>query len=360
LTETKRRRDALAATFAAERIGVILITHLPNVRYLTGFTGSNALLLLGPGWASLYTDPRYDLQAASQCDCPVKIVQGPLIPEAVKEIRKRRTRRLGIEGDRLTYQQGLELVSALGKRVEIKPLTGLVERLRAIKSASEIRAIRKSVLLNSLALENALKQLRPGMTERQLAARIGFEMRQLGAEGESFPAIVASGPHSALPHAEPRAIAIKPGRFLLIDMGASLDGYASDMTRTFHLGEPSRKARDLYCAVLEAQLAAIDAVRPGALAADVDAAARNVLRLKGMAGFFRHSTGHGLGLEIHESPRLGEKSKEVLAAGMAITIEPGAYLPGFGGVRIEDTVMVTGRGCEVLTPTPKELLVITA
>lgn len=356
----KRRRDALAAKLSSERAGALLISHLPNVRYLTGFTGSNALLLFGPGWASLYTDPRYDLQAASQCDCPVKIVQGPLIPEAVKEIRRRQVRRLAIEADRLTYQQGLDLASALGKRVAIKPVIGLVETLRAVKSAAEARAIRQSVELNSLALENALKQFRPGMTERQLAARIAFEMRHLGAEGESFPAIVASGPHSALPHAEPRAVPIKAGRFLLIDMGASLNGYASDMTRAFHVGAPSRKARELYSAVLEAQLAAIEAVRPGARAADVDAAARNVLRREGLGDFFRHSTGHGLGLEIHESPRLGEKSKEVLEAGMAITVEPGAYLPGFGGVRIEDTVMVTRSGCEVLTPTPKELLVIPA
>ncbi len=359
LTESKRRRDALAAGFAAERIAALLITHLPNIRYLTGFTGSNAVLLVWPGSACLFTDPRYELQAASQCDCPVRIMKGPLIAEAANEIRKRKTRRLGIEGDRLTYRQGLDLASALGKRVGIKPVSGMVEARRAVKSAAELRAIRKSVELNSLALENALKHFRAGMTERQLAGRIAFEMRELGAEGESFPAIVASGAHSALPHAEPRTAPIKAGRFLLIDMGASLNGYASDMTRTFHVGEPTRKARELYCAVLEAQLAAIDAVHPGALAADVDAAARNVLRRQGLAGYFRHSTGHGLGLEIHETPRLGEKSRDVLAAGMAITIEPGAYIPGFGGVRIEDTVMVTGRGCEILTPTPKDLVVIT-
>lgn len=360
LPESKRRRAALAASFAAQRIDALLITHAPNVRYLTGFTGSNAALLLGPGSAILLTDPRYDLQASRQCDCPVRIVQGPLLAEAAKEIRKRRVRRLGVEGDRLTYQQSLDLLAALPKGADLKPLSGLVESLRAIKSPAEQRAIRKSVALNSLAFERALKRFRIGMTERQLAARIAFEMRQLGAEGESFPAIVASGAHSALPHAEPRNVAVKPGRLLLVDMGASLEGYASDMTRTLHVGQPGRKARDLYSAVLEAQLAALEAVRPGARCADVDAAARNVLKRRGLADFFRHSTGHGLGLEIHENPRIGAKSEEILQAGMAVTVEPGAYLPGFGGVRIEDTVLVTVRGCEILTPTPKELAVITA
>jgi Xaa-Pro aminopeptidase len=236
----------------------------------------------------------------------------------------------------------------------------LVETLRAVKSSDEQDSIRRSVLLNSKAYERALKRFRVGMTERELAARIGFEMMKLGAEGESFPAIVASGAHSALPHAEPRDVSIKAGRLLLIDMGASLEGYASDMTRMAHVGKPGRKARDLYAAVLEAQLTALAAVKPGAAAGDVDTAARDVLKRLGYGEQFRHSTGHGLGLEIHEMPRLGAKSAIRLEPGMAVTIEPGAYLPGFGGVRIEDTVLVTDSGCEVLTPTSKELVELAA
>lgn len=336
------------------------MTHLPNIRYLTGFTGSNAALLLSPAQATLYTDPRYDLQAAEQCDCRVKICGGPLLPEAVKEIQRRRFRRVGAEAERLSYQQGLDLAVALGKRIVIRPLASIVETLRAIKSPEEQAAIRRSVRLNDRAYERAVDRFRAGMTERELAARIAYEMRKLGAEGEAFPAIVASGAHSALPHAEPRNVRIKEGRLLLIDMGACLEGYASDMTRVLHVGSPGRKARDLHSAVLEAQLSALEAVKPGVAAADVDAAARRVLKRRGLGEYFRHSTGHGLGLEIHEMPRLGAKSEERLEAGMAITIEPGAYLPGFGGVRIEDTVLVTGRGCEILTSTSKELVVLKA
>jgi Xaa-Pro aminopeptidase len=278
----------------------------------------------------------------------------------VKEIRRRRLKRLGVEGERLSHQAALDLGSALGKGVAIQTVAAMIETLRAVKSSDEQDAIRRSVVLNSKAYGRALKQFRVGMTERELAARIGFEMRKLGAEGESFPAIVASGAHSALPHAEPRDTAIGAGQLLLVDMGASLDGYASDMTRMAHVGKPGRKARELYAAVLEAQLTALEAVKPGVMAGEVDTAARVVLKRLGYGEQFRHSTGHGLGLEIHEMPRLGAKSEIRLEPGMAVTIEPGAYLPGFGGVRIEDTVLVTESGCEVLTPTSKELVVLAA
>jgi len=317
------------------------------------------MLLLGRNSATLYTDPRYDLQASAQCDCPVRIAKGPLLTEVVKEIRRRRFRRVGIESERLSYQQGIEFRSALRRQAEIKPVAALVESLRAIKSASERKAIRAAVELNSKAFETVMRRFRPGMTERSLAAEIAFEMRNLGADGEAFPTIVASRAHSALPHAEPRGVRIQSGGFLLVDMGAALNGYASDMTRTMYVGHPGQRAKDLYAAVLEAQLAAIDAVKPGVPAASVDAAARAVLQRRGLGGYFRHSTGHGLGLEIHEMPRLGANCDTLLEPGMAVTIEPGAYVPGFGGVRIEDTVLVTGRGCEILTPTPKELVVLT-
>ncbi len=315
---------------------------------------------MGKSSATLFTDPRYDLQAAEQSDCDVKIATGTLMAEAVREIRKRRLRRLGVEGERLSHQAALDLGSALGKSVTMKPVAGMVETLRAVKSSDEQDAIRRSVVLNSKTYDRALKQFRVGMTERELAARIGYEMRKLGAEGESFPAIVASGAHSALPHAEPRNVAVTTGQLLLVDMGASLDGYASDMTRMAHVGKPGRKARELYAAVLEAQLTALEAVKPGVMAGEVDAAARKVLKRLGYGEQFRHSTGHGLGLEIHEMPRLGAKSEVRLEPGMAVTIEPGAYLAGFGGVRIEDTVLVTESGCEVLTPTSKELVVLAA
>jgi Xaa-Pro aminopeptidase len=224
-----------------------------------------------------------------------------------------------------------------------------------VKSPAEIEQIRQSVLTNSRAFEKTLKRLKPSMTENDVAAEVELQMRRHGAEGVAFESIVAAGPRSALPHARPTAEPIGTNRILLFDVGALQAGYCSDMTRVVHLGKTGSRARKLYNAVLEAQLAAIDAVRPGVTTGSVDTAARSVLRKHGLEKAFVHSTGHGLGLEIHEAPRIGRKDETRLQAGMAITIEPGAYIEGFGGVRIEDTVVVTPGGCEVLTPTTKEL-----
>jgi Xaa-Pro aminopeptidase len=234
----------------------------------------------------------------------------------------------------------------------------MVEELRMIKSAAELDLIRRSVELNSRAFELALARVRPGMTERDLAAEIEYRMRRLGAEKPSFETIVAGGRRSALPHAQPTAAPLLHGHLVVVDMGAFCDGYASDMTRMLFLGTPGARVKRVYRAVLEAQLAGIDAVRPGVAAFQVDAAARRVLRAYGYDRAFVHSTGHGLGLEIHEPPRLGKRDKTILQPGMAITIEPGVYLEDFGGIRIEDTVEVTETGCRILTPTPKELRVI--
>jgi len=210
--------------------------------------------------------------------------------------------------------------------------------------------------LNSDAYLRTLRRIRVGTREREVAGELEYQMRLLGAEKPSFDTIVAAGARTALPHAQPTAHKIESGEFLLIDMGAFLDGYASDMTRVSFMGAPTKRAREMYAAVLEAQLAAIDVVRAGAKVARVDGTAREVLKKHGMEREFVHSTGHGLGLEIHEIPRIAKKDKSELRAGMAITIEPGVYMEGFGGVRIEDTVLVTERGCEVLTPTPKEFI----
>ena len=212
--------------------------------------------------------------------------------------------------------------------------------------------------LNSVALAQALRQFNSSMTEVDLAAEIEYRMRRLGADGTAFETIVASGERTALPHAHPTARPIQSNQLLLIDMGANVAGYASDMTRTYGVGRLDAKIRRMYRAVLESQLAAVDAVRPGATCAQVDRAARGVLRRYGFDKLFVHSTGHGLGLEIHERPRVGRKEATKLQPGMAITIEPGVYREGVGGVRIEDTVVVTGHGCEILTPTGKELVVL--
>jgi Xaa-Pro aminopeptidase len=358
MTEFAARRRRAVAAFAARKIDALIASSAPSVRYLTGFTGSAGMALVSPGSAILFTDPRYGTQAAAEADCAVRVVRGPLHPELIAAAARRRLRRLGFEDGRLTCQAAREIEAALPLGSTIEPAAGLVEALRMVKSGTEIALIRRSVALNSEAFARALADFRPGISESALAAAIEYQMRLLGAEKPAFDTIVASGPRSAMPHAQPTSKPIRPNRLLLIDMGATCEGYASDMTRMGFLGRPPRKIREMYAAVLEAQLAAIDAVRPGVPAGDVDRAARRVLRARGLEKAFLHSTGHGLGLEIHEAPRLARAAGTPLEAGMAITIEPGAYREGFGGIRIEDTVVVTSSGCEVLTSTSKELLVL--
>lgn len=356
-TDLSARRSALLQHLAETRLGAILVTGLPNVRYLAGFTGSNAALLLTDDRAILFTDPRYQTQAAQESDCDVRIVKGPLTTEIAATVKRLRLKKIGFEQNRIGFAEHLQLTDALPK-VRLKPVMGAVEKLRQVKSDSEIATIRASVQLNSAALEEALRHFKPTMTEVDLAAEIEYRMRLLGADGTAFETIVASGERSALPHAHPGERPILANQLLLIDMGARVAGYCSDMTRTHAVGKLAPKARRMYRAVLESQLAAIDAVKPGATCTGVDRAARDVLRGYGLEQAFVHSTGHGLGLEIHEGPRVGRKDKTKLEPGMVITIEPGVYVERAGGVRIEDTVVVTATGCDILTPTTKELVVL--
>ncbi len=338
------------------KVDVMLVSAPPNVRYLTGFTGSNGLVMVWEGGAVLFTDPRYTIQASQQTGCRVRIVRGSLAAAAAKAIAAHRWRRAGFEAARMMYSDFAALRDALPLGASPKPLPPLVEQLRIIKSEAEIAAIRLSVITNSQALDATLPKIHAGMSEADVAAELEYQQRQFGAEKPAFETIVAAGARSALPHAEPGAQPLKPNQLLLIDMGACRNGYMSDMTRVFALGEPGRKLRRIYAAVLEAQLAAVDAVKPGVTAARVDRAARRVLEATGLGSAFVHSTGHGLGLEIHETPRLGRKDATSLRPGMVITIEPGAYIEGLGGVRIEDTVLVTEAGREPLTPNSKELI----
>lgn len=349
-----------AVDFTAEKIDAFLVTSPANVRYLSGFTGSNGVLLAaGHGSAVFFTDPRYALQSSLEVSCAVNVVpRGGLIAAVAQYLRRRRIRRVGFEKNHISYQQFSFLDQKLPDGVNLKPIEGAVERQRMVKTEAELAAIRASVLTNSRAFDRTLKKMRPGMTESEIAAELDYQMRKLGAESSAFETIVASGERTALPHARPTTRKVGADELVLIDMGASQAGYASDMTRMVHAGRKARRTEQLYRAVLEAQLAAIDSVRPGIPASRVDAAARQILKRHGLDKSFTHSTGHGLGLEIHEPPRLGRGDKTRLEAGMAITIEPGVYVPGFGGIRIEDTVVVTETGCEVLTPTSKELVTI--
>jgi Xaa-Pro aminopeptidase len=352
------RRAALAAGLRERRLDAFLVTALPNVRYLTGFTGSNGMVLVREGEAVLFTDPRYAVQAAAQADCRVVVSRGPLLPQVVSAIARRRVRRLGFERARISFDVYDLLRAQLPLRTSLEPQAGVVERLRLVKSPEEIALVRQSVLTCSRAFEEAVREARPDMRETGLAAEIEYRMRRQGAEKPAFDTIVAAGARSALPHASPTSAALRTGRLVLVDMGAFQRGYASDMTRMLFFGAPGARVKRLYRAVLEAQLAALAEVRAGVAAGAVDRAARRVLRAEGFERAFVHSTGHGLGLEIHEAPRLGKGEKTVLEAGMTVTVEPGAYLEGFGGVRVEDTVVVTPGGCEILTPTGKELRIL--
>ena len=358
MPERPIRRRALTSRFQPLEIDALLVSFLPNVRYLTGFTGSNAVLAIAPGAAVMFTDTRYQTQAAQEVDCTWRAPTVSVWDAAAAWCKRRKAKRVGVEAARVTLEQQAALAKKLGDGIRIAAVGREVEALRMVKSPDEILAISLSVQINSMAYAAALARFRAGMSERDLAAEIDYQMRRAGADHTAFDTIVASGERSALPHAHPTAAPIETNRLLLIDMGALCGGYASDMTRVVVPGRITSEAKRLYQAVLEAQLAAIDAVRPGVKAADIDATARAVLKKHSLDDYFKHSTGHGLGLEIHEAPRLGKREKLRLQAGMAITIEPGAYKPGLGGVRIEDTVLVTEAGCRILTPTAKKLVAI--
>ncbi|MEP6715296.1 MAG: Xaa-Pro peptidase family protein [Terriglobia bacterium] len=354
-TSEQLRRERASREFAARKIDSLLVTSLPSVRYLTGFTGSNAALVMDAGGAGvLFTDPRYTVQAGQQVNCRVKIVKGRLMAAVLAHVGRRGLRRVGFEDDNLTVGAFNVLKKDFPPKASLVPAAGLVSALRMVKDDGEMALIRESVRINSLAFEQAVCSLKPGVTEAEFAAEIDYQSRRLGAEGPAFDTLVAAGARAALPHAHPGATIIDTG-MLLIDMGAFRHGYASDMTRMIYLGSAPRRYRNAYRAVLDAQLAALDAIRPGVTAAAVDRAARVVLKAHGFEREFVHSSGHGLGLEIHEPPRLGRKDKTKLEAGMAITIEPGVYIEGWGGIRIEDTVLVTAGGCDILTPTSKSL-----
>lgn len=352
------RRSVLAHRLADAKLDALIVSFLPNVRYLTGFTGSNGVLLLSPNAAILLTDPRYDIQARAETDCRVMVLKKSTWRLLPGILSKRHWRTIGFESSRITVDVYNTLQAGLPLGTRLQPVSGWVEDARIIKSAEEIEAIRTSVRTCSAAFAAVVKGLRTGQTEFEVAAELDYQMRRRGAESSAFETIVASGPRSALPHARPSSTPLLANQLLLIDMGASQYGYCSDMTRTLFLGSPSSKVKRTYRAVLEAQLAGIGAVRPGVKAETVDRATRRVLHAHQLDKAFVHSTGHGLGLEIHEPPRLGKGDAAILRAGMVVTIEPGVYLEDFGGIRIEDTVLVNESGCEVLTPTNKEFLAL--
>jgi len=358
LTEVNDRRERVGERVAELKVDALLVSSLANVRYLSDYVGSNGLMLIGRAESHFFTDPRYGLEASQTIPGRVHVVKGPLTAAALAVAKRKKWKKIGFESQILPYAGYAKLKEDLPLGFSLVPLSGVVEQLRMIKSAGEIEKLRRSADVNSQAFARTMRRVKQGTRENEIAAELEFQMRALGAEKPSFETIVAIGDRSALPHSTPSGRRLEENELLLIDMGASLEGYASDMTRMAYSGSPPKRIRELYAAVLEAQLAALDAVRPGAITGKLDAIARSVLKKHKLDREFVHSTGHGLGLEIHEPPRVGKKDKTRLQPGMAITIEPGAYISGLGGVRIEDMAVVTETGCEILTPTPKELLTL--
>ena len=372
------RQRELRELLAKTRFDVLLVSHLPNIRYLCGFTGSAGFLLVEESASTFFTDVRYDTQAHDEVKAAkVVVARKSVLPSIAEWLSKRRKRardhNLAIEAEHCTVADKKRLKDLLPAGARLRDAAAVVERLRMVKDADELERIRAAVQLGAQLFDRALQVLRHGLnkdglskhgvsnngvTEVEVAAEMELAARQAGAEQMSFETIVASGPRSALPHGRASDQPIKPGAFVVCDFGVILRGYCSDQTRTVWAGDVPKEARDVYEAVREAQLAAVEAVRPGTSVGEIDAAARKVLRKAGLGRYFTHSTGHGVGLEIHEAPRVAAGQKEVLQPGMVITIEPGVYFPGKWGVRIEDMVAVTASGCEVLTPTSKDFLAV--
>jgi Xaa-Pro aminopeptidase len=333
----------------------LLVTHLPNVRWLCGFTGSAGSLLVAPREAVFFTDFRYREQGAREVRGARRVEHvGGAIAAVAAAVRRARVRRLGFESERMTVATHAELAAAL-PGVELVGMRGTVEELRAVKDRGEVAAIRSALSAAGTALAKATRRL-AGQSEADVAERLRSAIRHAGGEEESFPTIVASGFRSALPHGLPSRKIIGGGELVVIDYGVRYGGYCSDTTRTFFTGKWDRRAKEIYRIVLSAQRAALKVIRPGVPASAVDAAARQVIEEAGFGPQFGHGTGHGVGLEIHERPTLSPKSGDILVPGMVVTVEPGIYVEDFGGVRIEDMVLVTRDGREVLSRRIPKLL----
>lgn len=353
----ERAARLVEAVHAAE-LDAVLVTDATNLRYLTGFTGSSGLALVGEdGLRRFVTDFRYLTQSEAQLDrvWVRQIAQDPL-EHAAKGLPDGPFR-LGFDDAQVSVKEHARLAELVGDGVELVPAGGMVEALRLVKDADELERIRAAQRLADAALEEVLTRGLAGRTERDVALDIEFTMRRMGAEGSSFSPIVAAGAHGALPHAEPRDVLIPEGTLCVVDWGAQLNGYASDCTRTFATSdEIDPRDREVYEVVLRAQEAALAAVAPGPLGREVDAVAREIIDAAGHAEHFGHGLGHGVGMEVHEGPRLSRQGETALAPGHVVTVEPGVYVPGAVGVRIEDLVAVTDDGHEVLTTLGKELV----
>jgi len=351
------RRARLVEGLDESRTDALIVTHLPNIRYLTGFSGSAGILVLGSdAVATLITDARYLSQSREEIgEVEIHRVVGTYEGSLVQFVRRGAYRNLAYEETHLRVSQLRFLESGLPGDTHLIGARGLVEKLRVVKDAGELETLERAARGLPRTLHSLRETMRPGVSERTLAAALDYELRQNGYEKTSFDTIVASGPRSALPHGRPTDRRFAPGDLIVVDFGGVMEGYATDITRTFSLGEPAPEAERIYRVVAAAQQAAIESVRPGIEAQEVDRAARHVIESAELGEFFGHGTGHGIGLEVHEAPWISPGRADRLEPGMVFTVEPGIYLPGKGGVRLEDDVLVTEDGCRILSRNHQEL-----
>lgn len=350
--------DKMRDRFKELDIDGILITSEYNRRYITGFTGSSGVVVISESQAVFITDFRYMEQAAKQVE-GFEIIQhtGPIIEEVANQVSKLGIKKLGFEQDHLTYGTYSSYQNVL-KDAEFVPISGAVEKLRLIKSPSEIKILKEATAIADAAFKHILTYVKPGLKEIEVANELEFFMRKNGAASSSFDIIVASGYRSALPHGVASEKEIEKGDFVTLDFGAYYKGYCSDITRTFAVGEPKDELKTIYSIVLEAQLRGMAGIRPGMTGKEADALTRDYITEHGYGEQFGHSTGHGLGMEVHEGPALSFKSETILQPGMVVTVEPGIYVAGLGGVRIEDDTVITSDGNESLSHSSKELIIL--
>ncbi|MDX1511087.1 MAG: Xaa-Pro peptidase family protein [Nitriliruptorales bacterium] len=353
------RRARARALVADSPTVALLVTSPVNVRWLTGFTGSNGSLLLTADEALLVTDARYEQRVRSHHPDVELLITSEPVADVITWVADAGLSSLGLEGTHVSWTEANRW-QAVGEQVSVSVSAndGLIERLREVKDDAEIARIRRACQITTDVLATVIDDLRPGLTEREVRERLESGFIEAGAEAPAFDSIVAAGPNGAVPHHESGDRPIEAGRLVTIDCGARVDGYHADCTRTVAVGEPTEEWREIHAVVVRAQAAGRAAAVPGASGKHVDAAAPDVIESEGLGDRFVHGTGHGVGLEIHEDPAVGQRATSTLAARMTVTVEPGVYIPGNGGVRIEDTVLVTDGGHEVLTDIPHELRVL--
>jgi len=352
-----KRRDKLRRKLRRQKLEALLVTSFTNVSYLTGFTGDDSYLLITPQKAILLSDERYTTQLEAECPEITLEIRGPgkkMLSRVVKVVEKLKLKQLGFESMSMTVALRDAIDECL-KNVELVAAEGWVEELRMVKDRDEIAQTRVACDIAQRAFQVVRASLTPDMTELQIAADLEYQARRFGGTRLSFPPIVGVGKRAALPHGSPTDVRLDADDFVLIDWGVVANQYMSDLTRILVTGKISAKLRKIYNIVLKAQRAGIEAIRPGVTCATVDKAARSVIEKAGFGKQFGHGLGHGTGLEIHEAPRMARNQETKLESGMIVTVEPGIYLPDWGGVRIEDDILVTKAGHEVLTSVPKEL-----